>query len=60
MTALAYQLWRQRRAVPKRQLWLGAVTIVLVPLIVIGDDEVVLKGFDEKRFEEAVTKVGKK
>ena len=31
-----------------------------VPIVVIGDDAVVLKGFDEKRFEKAVEKYKKK
>ena len=31
-----------------------------VPVIVIGDDAVVLKGFDEARFEQAVEKYKKK
>jgi glutaredoxin 3 len=31
-----------------------------VPIVVLGDDAVVLKGFDEKRFEKAVEKLKKK
>jgi len=31
-----------------------------VPIVVLGDDAVVLKGFDEKRFEKAVDKLKKK
>jgi glutaredoxin 3 len=31
-----------------------------VPVIVIGNDDVVLKGFDEKRFEKAVEQYKKK
>ena len=31
-----------------------------VPIIVIGDDAVILKGFSEERFEKAVTKAKKK
>jgi glutaredoxin 3 len=31
-----------------------------VPIVVLGDDAFVLKGFDEKRFEKAVDKLKKK
>jgi len=31
-----------------------------VPIVVIGDDGMVLRGFDEKRFEQAVEKYKKK
>jgi len=31
-----------------------------VPIVVLGNDAVVLKGFDEKRFENAVEKLKKK
>jgi len=42
------------------QLLTGRYQSQSVPLIVIGNDEAILRGFDETRFEQAVEKLRKK
>ncbi|MBJ6725914.1 glutaredoxin domain-containing protein [Geomesophilobacter sediminis] len=42
------------------QLLTGKYQSQAVPVIVIGDDEVILRGFNEKKFEDALDKVKKK
>jgi glutaredoxin 3 len=42
------------------QLLTGKYQSQAVPVIVIGNDEVILRGFDENRFQQALDKVRKK